>query len=143
MADDRTPQEQISDGYNKVAFDVPYDRDLEAMNDKTLDVELEKSKEGSARRSALQREKEKRKISEYPGGPTWVDREYDPYFMELPPDEKFHRLKAVGRWLKEHVLAAIIIFVITTILGIYITKWLAPPQGQIPPAIQEPKAMPV
>lgn len=80
----------------------------------------------------------------YPGGETWVDHEYDPYFMELPPDEKFHRLKALSRWLKEHVLAAIIIFIITTILGIYINKWLAPPQGQIPPpAIQEPKAMPV
>lgn len=81
--------------------------------------------------------------NEYPGDPTWVDREYDPYFMEPPPDENFRSLKAVGRWLKEHVLAAVIIFILTTILGIYITRWLSPPQGQIPPAIQEPKAMPV
>ena len=121
----------MADGYNKVAFGIPYDRELEAMNDKQLDVELEKSKEGSARRSTLQREKEKR------------DRERGTFVMDLPPDEKFRRLKAVGRWLKEHVLAAVIIFILTTILGIYIKQWLSPPQDQSRPPISEPKAMPV
>ena len=81
--------------------------------------------------------------NEYPGGPTWVDREYDPYFMELPPDEKFRRLKAVGQWFKKNVLAAVVIFILTTILGIYITRWLSPSQDQNLPPISEPKAMPV
>lgn len=147
MTDGRTPQEQIADGYNKAAFDVPYARDLEGMNDKTLDVEIEKSKEGSARRSALHREKEKRKISEYPGGITWVDREYDPRFMELPPDEKFRRLKAVGRWLKEHILAAVLIgsilAVLSTILIFYTNQWLGQHQEKFPPQLPPAKAMPV
>lgn len=131
MKDTRTPSEQVADGYNKVAFGVPYDRELEAMNDKQLAVELEKSKEGSARRSVLQREMDKR------------DRALGTFVMPLPPDESFRRLKAVFRWFKEHVLAAIIIFVITTILGIYITKWLGSPQNQNRPPISEPRAMPV
>jgi hypothetical protein len=79
--------------------------------------------------------------TEYPGGATWVDKAYDPYFMELPPDEKFRRLKAIGRWLKEHVLAAVIIFILTTILGIYIKQWLLPPQDQTQPPISAPKVM--
>lgn len=65
------------------------------------------------------------------------------HLIELPPDENLRRLKAIGRWLKDHVLAAIIIFVITTILGIYITKWLALPQDHSRPSVSAPKAMPV
>ncbi len=84
---------------------------------------------------------------EYPGGATWVDKAYDPYFMELPPDEKFRRLKAIGRWLKEHVLAAVLIgsilAVLSTILVFYTNQWLSPPQEQTPPPISAPKAMPV
>lgn len=53
----------------------------------------------------------------YPGGVTWVDKAYDPYFMELPPDEKFRRLKAMGRWLKDHVLAAVLIGAILAVLS--------------------------
>ena len=79
----------------------------------------------------------------YAGGCTYVDREYDPYFMPLPPDEKFRRVKAVGLWLKEHVLATVIIFILTTILGIYITRWLSLPLDQNRPTISEPRAMPV
>ena len=131
MNDNRTPSEQVTDGYNKVAFCVPYDRELEAMNDKQLTVEIEQSKDGSARRLVLQREMDKR------------DRALGTFVIPLPPDESFRRLKAVFRWLKEHVLAAIIIFVITTILGIYITKWLGSPQDQNRPPISEPRAMPV
>lgn len=85
--------------------------------------------------------------TEYPGGVTWVDKEYDPYFMELPPDERFRRLKAIGRWLKDHVLAAVIsaviVSILTTILVFYITRWLSQSQITPPPAIAEPKAMPV
>ena len=147
MADDRTPQEQIADGYAKVACDVPYDRELEAMNDKQLDIEIERSKEGSARRSAFQREKEKRNLSMYAGGLTWVDREYDPHFMEMPPNEKFRRSKAVGRWLKEHVLAAVLIgsilAVLSTILIFYTNQWLGQHQEKIPPQSPPAQAMPV
>ena len=131
MNDSRTQSEQVADGYNKIAFGVPYDRELEAMNDKQLAVEIEQSKDGSARRLVLQREMDKR------------DRALGMFVMPLPPDESFRRLKVVFRWLKEHVLAAIIIFVITTILGIYITKWLGSPQDQNRPPISEPRAMPV
>lgn len=144
MKDTRTPSEQVADGYNKVAFGVPYDRELEAMNNKQLAVELEQSKEGSARRSVLLREMEKRNLSMYAGGSTWVDREYDPYFMELPHDEKFRRLKTVGRWFKEHVLAAVvsglILAALSTILVFYIGQWLSPPQAAPQPPSSEPKA---
>lgn len=70
--------------------------------------------------------------NEYPGGPTWVDRECDPYFMKLPPDEKFHRFKGIGRWLKKHVLAAVIagsiLAVLTPILVFYTNQWLGQQQ---------------
>lgn len=85
--------------------------------------------------------------TEYPGGVTWVDREYDPYFMELPPDEKFHRLKALGRWLKEHVLAAVLIgsilAVLSTILVFYTNQWLGQHQEKSLPPLPPAKAMPV
>ncbi|HUW25683.1 MAG TPA: hypothetical protein VMW07_04035 [Gallionella sp.] len=143
MADERTPQEQVADGYNKVAYGIPYDRELEAMNEKQLDIEIERSEESSARRSALQREKERRSLALYVGGPTWVDREYDPYFMELPPDEKFCRTKSIGRWLREHVLAkvvsGIILVAISTILVFYITQWLKPTPEASRPLQQEAK----
>lgn len=83
-----------------------------------------------------------KEYSEYPGDITWVDRMYDPHFMSPPPDEKPRRLRDVGRWLKEHVLAAIIIFVLTTILGIYIRLLLPPPnQDQNRQTIQDTRAM--
>lgn len=74
MADDRTPQEQIADGYNKAAFDVPYDRELKAMNYKQLAVALEQSKEGSARHSVIALEMEKRKPSPTGANGGWIQR---------------------------------------------------------------------
>lgn len=75
--------------------------------------------------------------SEYPGGITWVDREYDPRFVELPPDENFRRLKAIGRWFKQHVLASVVSVVIatfiTTILVFYTTQWLTQHQATSQP----------
>ena len=72
----------------------------------------------------------------YAGGCTYADREYDPYFMPLPPDEKFRRVKAVSRWLKEHVLASVVSVVIatflTTILVFYTTQWLTKHQASPP-----------
>ncbi len=76
-------------------------------------------------------------------GPTDVKKEIDSYLLELPEDERFSRLKAIGRWLKDHVLAAVIIFILTTICGIYINRWLSPSQENNRPPISEPKAMPV
>jgi len=134
MADDRTPQEQIADGYNKAAFDVPYDRDLEAMNDKTLDVELEKSKEGSARRSALQREKEKRNLSVYAGGSTWVDREYD---ERLYPKPKTPWHIALLVWCREKLLAPIVIGLVLLGAGVLVKcQQEAPSHSQ--PQTQQP-----
>jgi len=61
LNDTRTPLEQATDGYNKAAFDVPYDRELEAMNYKQLSVALQQSAAGSARHSVIAHEMEKRK----------------------------------------------------------------------------------
>ena len=72
MKDTRTPAEQMADGYNKVAHDIPYDRELKAMNYKQLAVALEKSAEGSARRSVLAQEMERRKQSGDVSG--WIHR---------------------------------------------------------------------
>ncbi|MFA6971427.1 MAG: hypothetical protein WC208_08515 [Gallionella sp.] len=74
MADDRTPQEQIADGYKKAAFDVPYDRELKAMNYKQLAVALEQSKKGSARHSVIALEMEKRKPSLTGINVGWIHR---------------------------------------------------------------------
>ncbi|MDD5299085.1 MAG: hypothetical protein PHD65_01170 [Gallionella sp.] len=89
------------------------------------------------------------------GGETMIDNQGDiedsnisrnlhvQHLFELPPDERFGALKSAARWLKDNVLAAVLIFILTTILGIYITRLLSPPQDQTRPAISEPKAMPV
>lgn len=74
MADDRTPEEQIADGYSKAAFDVPYDRELKAMTYKQLAVALEQSKEGSARHSVIALEMEKRKPSLTGTAAGWIHR---------------------------------------------------------------------
>lgn len=60
----------MTDGYNKVAFGIPYDRELAAMTYKQLAVELERSEKGSARHSVIVHEMEKRK----PGGVGWIHR---------------------------------------------------------------------
>lgn len=67
--------------------------------------------------------------SKYPGGATWVDYEYDPRFKVKV---RFARTKAVGLWLRDHVLAGIIIAIVSLIVGIYIGRWLQPNQPQSP-----------
>lgn len=135
MKDTRTPLDYQWDGYAKAACDVPYDRELVAMNDKQLDIELEKSKDGSARRSALQRERDRR------------DHENGTYVLPVPPDETLHLLKEIGRWFKKHVLAAVvsglILAALSTILVFYITQWLPPSQEKVPQQPPSAKAMPV
>ena len=75
MKDTRTPAEQVGDGYNKAAYGVPYDRELEAMTYKQLAVALEQSKEGSARHSVIALEMEKRKPSAATGAKIgWIHR---------------------------------------------------------------------
>ena len=63
----------------------------------------------------------------YPGGPTWVDLENDPYFA---PVVKFKIIKAAAKWLRDHVLAAVTIAILTLAPVFYITKWLEKSQAQ-------------
>ena len=135
MKDTRTPLDYQWDGYAKAAYDVPYDRELEAMNGKQLDIEIERSSEGSARRSALQRERDRR------------NNEIGTYVLPIPPEEIFHQIKSIGRWFKKHVLAVVvsglILAALSTILVFYITQWLSPPQEKSPPQSPPAKAMPI
>lgn len=64
---------------------------------------------------------------EYPGGPTWVDLEYD---ERLKPKKRFVWFARSLLWLRDRVLAAVIIFVVSAVLGIYIGQWLQPTQPQ-------------
>lgn len=66
---------------------------------------------------------------EYPGGPTWVDREYDPRFQTK---ERFAHTRAVGRWLRDHVLAGLLIAVLSVAAGVYIERWLQATPQQTP-----------
>jgi hypothetical protein len=70
-----------------------------------------------------------RENSEFPGGVTWVDREYDPHFKAKV---RFARTKAVCLWLRNHVLAAFIIAVFSTIVSVFVARLLLPstPQSQ-------------
>ena len=52
-------------------------------------------------------------------------------------------LKRIGSWLKDNVLPAVIIFITTTILGIFIFHWFMPADEQSSPTVVEPKVMPV
>ena len=63
----------------------------------------------------------------FPSGFTAIDREYDP---RLQVKVRFARTKAVSLWLRDHVLAGIIISVVSLIVGIYIGRWLPPSQPQ-------------
>lgn len=75
--------------------------------------------------------------SEYPGGITWVDREYDPRFKVK---ERFTRTKAVALWFRDKVLAFVIISILSLIAGFYIDKLLKSPQPQIPATTTQPTA---
>lgn len=124
----KAAEDAILRGYH----DIPDDAKLQNMSFVELAALLSSCENGSARFLVVERELARRK-----------QEDSFSFVMPLPPDESFRRLKAVLRWLKEHVLAAIIIFVITTILGIYITKWLGSPQDQNPQPTPAAKAMPV
>jgi len=54
--------------------------------------------------------------------------------VDEPPEPsvkmRFARTKAVGLWLRDHVLAGVIISVVSLIVGIYIGRWLPPSQPQ-------------
>jgi H+/gluconate symporter-like permease len=70
------------------------------------------------------------------------NRERGTFIMPLPPDEKFIKTRSVARWLKEHVLAAVIISIITIVLGIYIPRWLSSTEDQNhAPTSEPPKTM--
>ena len=74
MKDTRTPLEQQWTGYNRIAHDIPYDRELEAMNYKQLAIELEKSAIGSARNLVISQELEKRNSSLTESKSGWIHR---------------------------------------------------------------------
>lgn len=74
MKDARTPLEDQRDGYNKVAHDIPYNHELEAMNYKQLSVELQQSAVGSARHSVIAHEMEKRKQSLSASKKGWIHK---------------------------------------------------------------------
>ena len=54
---DPSYQEAFKEGLNKVVHDIPYSSELEAMSYADLSIALEHSKQGSARRSVIEREK--------------------------------------------------------------------------------------
>ncbi|AOU99076.1 hypothetical protein BI364_15010 [Acidihalobacter yilgarnensis] len=57
-------------------------------------------------------------------GLTWDENKFRDELKKIHPPEKLRLLKNVGQWLKANVLAALIVAVITIILGYYMPKWL-------------------
>lgn len=70
----------------------------------------------------------------YPGGTTWVDK----YDERLNPKSRFAWFFASLIWLRDHVLASVIISILSVVLGIYIAKWLQPTPPQSPANIPTP-----
>jgi len=70
---------------------------------------------------------DKDKLPQYPGGETWVDK----YDERLNPKSRFAWFTASLVWLRDHVLAAVIIAIVAIVAGIYIERWLptTPPQS--------------
>lgn len=82
---------------------------------------------------------ERNKLLQYPGGPTWVDKEYDLHFAEPAKEERFRVFRAIWAWLKDKVLGGIIVGVIVGLAVYYITK--APttaPSTTKPSAVETP-----
>lgn len=62
--------------------------------------------------------------NEYPGGPTWVDREYDPNFAKEEAAAKISRFSAVWSWVKDKVLGALIVGLLLLAAGALIKAFL-------------------
>lgn len=65
---------------------------------------------------------ERNELLQYPGGPTWVDKEYDPHFAQPVKEERFRFLRSVWAWLKDKVLGGIIVGVVVGLAVYYVTK---------------------
>lgn len=61
------------------------------------------------------------KREHYPGRLTWVDREYDPHFQEK---KRFRHLKSFGLWLRDHVMAGVIVGVLVAVASTLIVSHL-------------------
>ena len=86
---------------------------------------------------------ERNQLLQYPGGPTWVDKEYDPHFAEPVKQERFKFLRSLWAWLKDKVLGGIIVGVVVGLAVYYVTK--APttvPSATKPPATEAPAVAP-
>ena len=57
-------------------------------------------------------------------GLTWDENKFKNELKKIHPPEKLRLLKNVGQWLKDNVLATLIVAVITIILSYYMPKWL-------------------
>jgi Na+/melibiose symporter-like transporter len=79
-------------------------------------------------------------------GLVWDENELQKSLQQLHQPEKFRFIKNIGRWLKDQILAAVLIgsilAVISTILVFYTNKWLGQPQEKIPPQSQSAKVTP-
>jgi hypothetical protein len=65
---------------------------------------------------------ERNKLLQYPGDPTWVDKEYDPHFAQPAKEERFSVLRSIWAWLKDKVLGGIIVGVVVGLAIYYMTK---------------------
>ncbi|QQD71933.1 hypothetical protein [Acidithiobacillus ferrivorans] len=79
-------------------------------------------------------------------GLVWDENEFQKLLQKLHPPERFRLIKIIGRWLKDQVLARVIIGVIVTILTtalvFYINQWLGQHQEKSPPQSQSAKVTP-
>lgn len=86
---------------------------------------------------------ERNKLLQYPGGPTWVDKEYDPHFAQPEKEERFSLLRSIWAWLKDKVLGGIIVGVVVGLAIYYMTKAPSTVSSTVkPPAAETPTAPP-
>jgi len=85
---------------------------------------------------------ERNELLQYPGGPTWVDKEYDPRFAEPVKTERFRVLRSIWAWLKDKVLGGIIVGLVVGIAIYYVTKAPTTVSPSKLPAAETPAATP-
>ncbi len=84
---------------------------------------------------------ERNELLQYPGGLTWVDKEYDPHFAEPAKKERFRLLRSAWAWLKDKVLGGVIVGLTVGLVIYYMTKTPTPPVSK-PPAAEMPASPP-
>ena len=58
-----------------------------------------------------------RNVHLYPGGPTWVDKAFDPNLSEQIPPERPSRLKAIWVWSKDKLFGPLIVGLLLLVAG--------------------------